>query len=982
MRFRSLGALGASVGLAALLVTSAFGLAGGASAKDRTTTQKSHVSATTYIVQLADDPAVAYSGGVAGYAGTKPAKGKKLNPNSASVQRYAAYLDGKHAEAAAAVGAEKYYDYRFAFNGFAATMTEGQAAKLAQRAGVVKVTQDRLSQPSTSSTPHFLGLDAAGGLWERSGGVAKAGEDVIVGVVDTGIWPEHPSFSDQNDLAFRTGESGKRNLAYGPAPAGWSGSCQSGEQFSQDMCTNKLIGARYYLSGFGHFGIIKSDFKSPRDADSHGSHTASTAAGNNGVQATGEAASFGKISGMAPRARIAVYKVCWNGDDGGCANSDSVAAIDQAVADGVDVINYSIGGSPSQFLDPVEVAFLFAADAGVFVAASAGNSGPDAQTVDHPSPWLTTVAASTHDRPSVATATVDGVAYQGASSNQTPIGPAPLVLSSKAGVAGAPAAEVALCFEGSLDPAKVTGKIVVCDRGVIARVAKSSAVKQAGGVGMILVNTSPNSLNADLHSVPTVHLSDVDGKAIKAAITPASVATIGKVSGGAPAPKLAEFSSRGPNTASADLLKPDLSAPGVDVLAAVSPHAAGRSFDLLSGTSMASPHVAGLAALLKGLHPDWSPMAIKSALMTTATDTTDAANDAFAQGAGHVRPNSAADPGLVYDSGLLDWFRFLQGQSCGCLPASITPIDGSNLNVPSIALDSLAGSQTVTRTLKNVGPAGTYTVSVQAPAGVSVSVKPTSLTFAKGESKSYSVTFTSTDAAEMDKVAFGKLTWTSGSTTVRSPIAVKPVALAAPAEVTGNGSAQSYGITYGYTGPFSTSVRGLKAATALAGTVSDDPTNSFVVGGPGISTQTVEIPAVTTYARFALYDEQVGPGNDIDLYVYKGGTRVGASGSGTSNETVNLKNPEAGTYTVYVHGWQTAGGGTTSYQLFTWNLAGAASPANMSASVSPSTATTAGAATVSLSFTGLAAGTRYLGAVDYQRGAAAIGSTIVAVKTP
>ncbi len=980
MRFRSLGALGASVGVAALVVTSAFGLAGGQSAKDRTATaQKSHVSATTYIVQLADDPAVAYEGGVAGLKATAPAKGQKINPNSNDVKKYVAYLNGKHADAAAAVGAEKFYDYGYSFNGFAAKMNEQQAAKLASLGGVLDVTKDALLQPTTSSTPKFLGLtDPDNGLWKKLGGAAKAGENVIVGVVDTGIWPEHPSFSDQKDYVFRTGSSGKRNLAYGPAPSGWSGTCQSGEQFSQDMCTNKLIGARYYLSGFGHFGVIQSDFKSPRDADSHGSHTASTAAGNHGVQATGDAASFGQISGMAPRARIAAYKVCWNGDAGGCANSDSVAAIDQAVADGVDVINFSIGGGPSAFLDPVEVAFLFASDAGVFVAASAGNDGPGAGTNDHPSPWLTTVAATTHDRPSVATATVDGVAYEGASSNQVAVGSTPVLLSSAAGNAGWTAQQVALCFEGSLDPAKVTGKIVVCDRGVNDRVAKSRAVKQAGGVGMIMVNTSANSLNADLHSVPTVHLDHVDGAAIKAAITPASVATIGVVSGGAPAPKMAEFSSRGPNTASsADVLKPDLAAPGVDVLAAVSPHAAGRSFDLLSGTSMSSPHVAGLAALLVQAHPDWSPMAIKSALMTTARDTTDAADDLYAQGAGFVQPNSAVDPGLVYEHGFLDWLMFLQGQDCHCLGDETFPrIDASDLNQASIALDKLAGSQTVTRKVTNVGSAGTYTVSVDAPEGVDVTVEPASLTLAQGATASYTVTFTSNSDAEMGEPTFGYLTWSDGTHSVRSPLAVTPVALAVPGEVSGDGSPQSYDVTFGYSGDFETSTRGLTAATENADTVSDDPTNNFVVGGPGITEHEIEIPEGTTYARFALYDEQVGAGNDLDLYITnEDGDIVDFSGTGTSTEIVSLTAPEAGTYTAHVHGWQTAGGGTTSYILYTWALDDS-SAGNMTVTA-PSAAVLAESGEIELSFSGLEAGKRYLGAVDYSNGSEPIGSTIV-----
>ena len=995
MRFRSLGALGASVGLAALFVTSALGVAGGASGKDRTTKQTSHVSAATYIVQLSDDPAAAYQGGIAGLEATAPADGEKLDSSSNHVKKYVAHLNGKHADVAASVGAEKFYDYAYSFNGFAAKMSEAQAAKLAEQAGVVAVTKDVLQQPTTSTTPTFLGLNEPGsGLWNRLGGVDKAGEDVIVGVVDTGIWPEHPSFSDQTDFVFRTGSSGKRTLAYGPPPSRWHGECQSGEQFSQDMCTNKLIGARYYLDGFGHFGIIKSDYKSPRDADSHGSHTASTAAGNFGVQATGDAASFGKISGMAPRARIAAYKVCWNGDAGGCASSDSMAAIDQAVADGVDVINFSISGTSTNFRDPVEVAFLFAARAGVFVAASAGNSGPGASTVNHPSPWLTTVAASTHSRASEATLTLgNGASYTGASSNTTATS-GPVILSSTAGVAGASASAATLCFLGALDPAKVSGKIVVCDRGVNARIEKSQEVKRAGGKGMVLANTSPNSLNADLHFVPTIHVDEVAGAAVKAYVTSAgasATATIGAVSP-APvaAPKMAAFSSRGPLLGtSGNLLKPDVTAPGVDVLAAVSPDS-GREFDLLSGTSMSSPHVAGLGALLTQAHPTWSPAAIKSALMTTAYDTLD--GDVFAHGAGHVKPNSAVDPGLVYDAGFNEYLGFLceaapaifanPAATCATLAGLGVPTRVLDHNVASFAIGSLAGIETVTRKVKNVGSAAaTYTSNVTGVSGVTVTVSPSSLTLAPGQTGTFTVRFEATASATFDEYTTGHLTWSDGTHSVRSPIAVKPVAIAAPAEVSGNGTAQSYGIKFGYTGPFAMTTRGLLAATQNPGTVADDPTNTFVVGGPGVTVHDIVIPAGTTYARFALYDDQIPTGNDLDLYVYNSaGEQVGASGSGTSQEVVNLRNPAAGTYKAYVHGWQTLGSGTTSYILYTWGL-GSASAGNMTAT-GPTSATVGGTGTVDLAFTGLAAGTRYLGAVDYKRGAETIGSTIVYQKTP
>jgi len=976
MRNRTVSVLLALAALALLVALPAAGVVGNSSARtDRADKQKTQEAASSYIVQMADAPVAGYEGGVDGYAATAPAKGKKLDANSANAKKYAAYLNGRHADAAGAVGADKFYDYNVAFNGFAAKMNEQQAAKLATVAGVVAVTKDVLHQPTTATSPSFLGLDAPNGLWSQLGGPEKAGEDVIVGIVDTGIWPEHPSFSDQKDFVFRTGSSGKRSLAYGPAPRGWSGTCQSGEQFAQDMCTNKLIGARYYLSGFGHFGIVKDDYKSARDWDSHGSHTASTAAGNHGVAATGAAAPFGKVSGMAPRARIAAYKVCWNGDAGGCANSDSMAAIDQAVADGVDVINFSISGTQTNFLDPVEVAFLFAARAGVFVAASAGNSGPDASTVAHPSPWITTVAASTQPRASEATATLgNGASYTGASSNQTPRSGA-VVLSTAAG-SGTTAQ---LCYPGSLNPAVVTGKIVVCDRGVIARVDKSKAVQQAGGIGMILANTSENSLNADLHWVPTVHVDHVAGAEIKAYVTSATAptATLSAVSGTAPAPKMAAFSSRGPLLgAGGNLLKPDVTAPGVDILAAVSPDS-GREFDLLSGTSMSSPHVAGLGALLKHKHPTWSPAAIKSALMTTAYDTVD--GDVFAHGAGHVKPNAATDPGLVYDAGMNDWRGFLRGQGlCRfCFgETEASTIKATDLNVASIAIANLAGTQTVTRRVTNVGSStATYSGDVIGLSGVSATITPQSLTLAPNETKTFTVKFDTNDSATYNAYTSGHLVWSDGTHTVRSPVVVKPVRLAAPAEVSGNGTAQSYSVTFGYTGAFSTSTRGLEVATETLGAVADDPSNSFVVGGAGTTLHTLNVPAGTSYARFALYDDQIAAGNDLDLYVYKGSTRVGASGSGTSQEIVNLKNPEPGDYKVYVHGWQTLGGGTASYTLFSWAL-GQTSAANMAVSA-PSSATTGETASIGLTFTGLTSGKRYLGAVDYSNGSSTIGSTLV-----
>ncbi len=442
--------------------------------------------------------------------------------------------------------------------------------------------------------------------------------------------------------------------------------------------------------------------------------------------------------------------------EGGCAGADSVAAIDQAVADGVDVINFSISGTSTNFRDAVEIAFLFAADAGVFVAASAGNSGPTTATVSHPSPWITTVAAGTHARAGLGGVTLGNAAnYAGASFAQTAV-TAGLVDSVNVGRAGANAAEVELCFLGALEPVKVAGKIVVCKRGVNARTEKSEEVLAAGGVGMILYNSPDSSLAADLHWVPTVHVQSADGLAIKAyiaGVAASATATIQPSSlvQNATAPFTAAFSSRGPLRAGAgDLLEPDLIAPGQDIMAAVSPAGYnGRLFDILSGTSMSSPHVAGLAALLEHKHPTWSPMAIKSALMTSAGDVLDGPNTnpvvIFRQGAGHVRPNSAADPGLIYDSSFGDWLGFLCGTQLPtsfCTDAGVPVLDPSDLNSPSIAIGGLAGRQTVKRGVTNVsGKALTMTASVTGMTGIDVKVSPAPATAAIGVTGNVQLSF-------------------------------------------------------------------------------------------------------------------------------------------------------------------------------------------------------------------------------------------------
>lgn len=742
-----------------------------------------------YIVQLDDAPAAAYNGGVAGLRATKPGRGEKLDRSDPAVRSYVKHLSQERADVLDQVsGVNRLYNYNYTVAGFSARLTRAQVAQLRGTEGVLSVTHSGVRKLDTSTTPAMLGLTGDSGVWQRQfGGTEHAGEGVIVGIIDSGIHPEHPSFAPLP--ASSTDDEVK---------ARFRGTCDKGQEEPYFTCNNKLIGGRYFVDAIAGSDTppVDAEYLSPRGYASHGTHTASTAAGNYGVDAVVDGVSHGAISGMAPAARVADYKVCWTISDAGddsCYEADIVAAVEAAVADGVDVLNYSISGSLDSSISPEELAFMNAATAGVFVAASAGNSGPDASTVAHNVPWLTTVAAGTHDRSSTASVTLgNGKAYEGAGSG-TAVPSAPLVASTAVGKAGADPEQVRLCAPDTLDPAKVKDTIVACDRGVIARVDKSRAVKQAGGVGMILINTSPNSLNADFQLVPTVHLDDVQGKEVKAYLaaggSPTAEIAASTTTTGAPGAKVASFSSRGPALAgSGDLLKPDIMAPGVDVLAGTVPNDLeyGRSFDLMSGTSMSSPHIAGIAALVIAAHPDWTPMQVKSALMTTATTldnkgepiTTDSGGAAgpLDYGSGWVVPSGAFSPGLVYDSSVTDWRRYLcgTGEFKGRQCRISGKIDPSDLNTPSIAIGALVDTQTVTRTVTSVAStAQTYSVSVAAPDGVAVKVSPATFTVEPGKSVTLKITITRT-TAPLGGYAFGALTLQSDSYAVRSPIAVKP----------------------------------------------------------------------------------------------------------------------------------------------------------------------------------------------------------------
>lgn len=969
----------------------------------------------TYIVQMAGAPAASYTGGVAGLKATQVAEGQRLDSRSADVKAYRAHLAKERQALLNAAGVTKpMYQYDLVFNGFAAELTEAQVKKLQASGKVLNVLADERRDAQTVSTPHFLGLDIAGGVWsQRAGGSKDKGEDIIVAVIDSGVQPENPAFYDRvdsNGVPVKTG--GK--LAYGPAPAKWMGGCVTGAGFPVDACNNKLIGAKVFSTAFKGYvdsGQIKNQFEYnfydvARDEGGHGTHTLSTIGGNaNAPAVTSTGVTIGATSGIAPRARLASYKALFGVYDstgalsGSGYNADLVAAINAAVEDGVDVINYSVSGSQTNVIDPVEVAFFNAAASGVFVAASAGNSGPGNQ-VAHPSPWITTVAASTHDRQLVADLGLAGASsYTGASFNATALPSAPMVLSSDIPAAGVAVADANLCFLNSLDMSKAAGKIVVCDRGTNARVEKSAEVKRVGGVGMVLINPSANTLVADFHSVPTVHLQNTARTAVRGYVTAQGTAAAGSIgaayqAAGVVAPVMASFSSRGPNLAENSVMKPDITAPGVDIIASVAYRQTSQAehdailggaavppvVDSYQGTSMSSPHIAGVAALLKQRYPNWSPAMIKSAMMTSTTGVKLASGAAdtnlFGYGAGHVNPNGAIDPGLVYPATTLDYLRFLCGASwlsaTGGTCSTYGAIKPTDLNLPSFALD-VTGTMTVKRRVRNVGPAGTYTASASMP-GFNVEVSPSSLTLAKGEVGHFTVTFTTTTAPIGSRV-FGSLTWSDGTHKVTSPVQARALSVAAPALLTSSdatGSA-SYKVTYGFGGAASSVVAGLKAATPSTGTVATGASTCF----------DLSVPAGALAIRAALYDADTsGAGaDDLDLELYNpAGTRIAYSGGATATELVNVLKPAAGTYKACVVGYATKDA-SSSFTLSSWVLSSADAGGSLSAKGLPSSVAIGDEAKVRLSWAGLTGGSRYLGAVGYMDSTGAtVGTTLLAVE--
>ncbi|XP_038682873.1 subtilisin-like protease SBT1.1 [Tripterygium wilfordii] len=694
---------------------------------------------------------------------------------------------------------ELIYIYENAVSGFAAKLSIKELESLKRMDGFLFATADQMLRAHTTHTPQFLGLQPGKGLWSAP----NLASDVIIGVLDSGIWPEHISFQDSGMSAV---------------PARWKGTCENSTSFSPSNCNKKLIGARTFYKGFEElFGKVNEtvEYLSPRDSTGHGTHTASTAAGNVVNNASIFGFANGSATGMRYTARIAVYKVLF---EGFTTSSDVLAAIDQAVADGVDVLSLSLQG-PLQpyYLDSTAIASLGAIQKGISVVCSAGNSGPTPYTVDNTAPWIFTIAASYLDRGFPAIVKLgNGLTFEGSSLNKGYSRKRlRLAYDRTAG-----AKEAKYCTPGSLHRELVKGKIVVCEEGLNSRLEKGEVVKLAGGVGMLLINIRIQGEEqfVDAHVVTTISLGVSARRAVIGYVNSSRNATASFIFQGTVygtrAPMMAAFSSRGPNLVGPDVIKPDVTAPGVNILAAWPPSISPSrqmsdersvEFNLDSGTSMSCPHVSGLVALLKSVHKDWSPAAIKSALMTTAYITDNkkspiidiASNNSkpatpFDFGSGHVNPEAAVDPGLIYDITVEDCLHYLCGlkynssqivavsRSDFVCPRNIT-LQPGDLNYPSFAVNFVGkaknASVTYKRTVTNVGiPNSSYLVQIEEPNGVAVMVEPKILKFEKlGEKLSYKVTFVGyerkTDAQNLN-ATFGSLTWFSRKYAVRSPIAV------------------------------------------------------------------------------------------------------------------------------------------------------------------------------------------------------------------
>lgn len=967
-----------------------------------------------YIVQLASPSAAERQAALA-------VPRTKFDRNSAAAKAWVADIEAEQelVLAKAGPGARPIYSYRFGLNGFAARLSIAQAQKLEHLPEVLNVWEDEVRPLATSHSPTFLGLfDADNGLRSVEG---LDGDGVVIGVIDSGITPEHPALQDTRDADKpRACESSwgqttilgrwlcrrykklPKVVVFEP-PEGWNGDCIPGERFETSDCNNKLIGARWYIDGALETGSIdENEIRSPRDADGHGTHTATTAAGNR-TSASLFGTLVSDIEGIAPKARIAVYKACWlrpGASRASCNTSDLANAIDAAVADGVDVISYSVGSSLARTTAPDDLALLAAAKAGVVAVVAAGNEGPNLGTIGSPAggPWVITAAASSrtgeYNVEALEITAPPGLAgkYAVKEASFTPplqdVDPIEArLVAVDDGDTTLDTGNIGTTADGCqplINTDEVSGNIALLQRTGCRFDEMVRNAADAGAVAAVVYNIAGDPIvmggDSGLSDIPALMIGQADANLILAEFDEGIEVTVVLDKGFLLASSdlgnaMATFSARGPGPV-ADILKPDVTAPGVNILAGFTPDSAystpGEYFAYLSGTSMATPHVAGVAALLRQAHPEWSPSAIKSALMTSARQDVAGSGglgnaSPFDFGAGHIVPNDAFDPGLVYEITDAEYDAYV---------ADMTGL-ARDLNLPSIAISQLANSQTVTRRVTNASDeTGTYTVEISPPPGMDVSVVPNSISLAPGQSSTFDVTVTYL-SGPLELWRFGSFAWRSDTHVVHSPIAVRPTSILAPDEITtfGGTGSFSFDVEFGYSGGYSPQVHGLNLPEIQTGFVDNDPTKTFTFREDnGVTQHGFVVPADQLYVRFAMFDALTDGDDDLDMYVYYCGTqpgqsctRLGESGEPTSQERFDIYRPAAGIYGILVHGFETdevSGGPGSNYRVLKWNFGVTDDAGNMTVS-GPAFVAAGTTDTVTVNWSGLGANTIYLGGISH-----------------
>ena len=644
------------------------------------------------------------------------------------------------------------------YGGIALTVPANRVETLLGLPGVVAVQRDSREELQTDSSPSFIGAPT---IYGQLGQTADdAGKGVIVGVLDTGGWPEHPSYVDHGNLPAPPpkADGSPRVCDFGDNPL-----TPAHDPFA---CQDKLISGEPFLDTYNAIEGNEPYPDSARDSNGHGTHTSTTAAGGPVAHADPLGIDRGAIHGVAPGAHVAVYKVC---GPFGCIRSDTVAAVGRAIEDGVQVLNYSISGGEDPFSDPVELAFRDAYEAGIVVSTSAGNTGPFEGSVNHRSPWLLATAASSQPRTFRSTISLSGggaaLQLSGATITAGVTSPLPVVRAED------PPYSDPFCFSPA--PAGLfTGKIVACDGTFGGRVAKGFNVSQGGAAGMILYNGEPWEVATDNHWLPTVHIDSPETGQLLNFLESHPGATASFPQGTRATrqgDRVAYFSSRGPG---GDWLKPDISAPGQQIMAGTTPTTFGAAppgnlFQVIAGTSMASPHVAGTAALLAALHPTWSAGQIKSALEATARtagvtkEDGSTPADPFDVGSGRVDLTRAGDPGLTFDETAT---RFASSAS--------TPLDRIDINTPSVNAPTMPGVITTTRTAWNTtGSNLTFKVTTEAPTGASISVSPRSFAVGPGRGVSLAITISAPSAPSGQYFGRINLEQQNGARALHMPVA-------------------------------------------------------------------------------------------------------------------------------------------------------------------------------------------------------------------